>query len=206
MISLSTVRAVKNPTPYFGDYAIKDTATEIRKLRNQGIAVLGVFAGAEKDLLAEQKIFGKDFAYIKDIRNFSRVTGAYLKKTGAECIRKGETVENRKIRLNQSVGSLCVVLCLLVYAYYAREWERRLSDPLGKNRSEPQQASDTCRTDFLLDPFGERAHHTGQDPRLSDGDRGASNLLAVYPHRKNGCFFWETAGRTSISGMPITFR
>ena len=70
----------KNPTPYFGDYAIKDTATEIRKLRNQGIAVLGVFAGAEKDLLAEQKIFGKDFAYIKDIRNFSRVTGAYLKK------------------------------------------------------------------------------------------------------------------------------
>ena len=44
----------------------------------------------------------------------------------------GETVENRKIRLNQSVGSLCVVLCLLVYAYYAREWERRLSDPLGK--------------------------------------------------------------------------
>lgn len=41
-------------------------------------------------------------------------------------------MENRKTRLNQSVGSLCVVLCLLVYAYYAREWERRLSDPLGK--------------------------------------------------------------------------
>lgn len=41
-------------------------------------------------------------------------------------------MENRKIRLNQSVGSLCVVLCLLVYAYYAREWERRLSDSLGK--------------------------------------------------------------------------
>ena len=70
----------KNPTPYFGDYAIKDTATEIRKLRNQGIAVLGVFAGTEKDLLAEQKIFGKDFAYIKDIRNVSRVTGVSLKK------------------------------------------------------------------------------------------------------------------------------
>lgn len=70
----------KNPAPYFGDYAIKDTASEVRKLRNQGVAVLGVFAGAEKDLEAEKKIFGKDFAYIKDIRNFSRVTGAYLKK------------------------------------------------------------------------------------------------------------------------------
>ena len=45
---------------------------------------------------------------------------------------KGETVENRKIRISQSVGSFCVVLCLLMYAYYAREWERRLSDPLGK--------------------------------------------------------------------------
>lgn len=70
----------KNPTPYFGDYAIKDTASEIRKLRNQGIAVLGVFAGMEQDLLAERKIFGKDFAYIRDIKNFSHVTGMYLKK------------------------------------------------------------------------------------------------------------------------------
>ncbi len=64
----------------------------------------------------------------------------------------------------------------------------RLCNSAGKNRSEPQQASDTCRTDFLLDPFGERSHHTGQDSRLSDGDRGASNLLAVYPHRKMDVF------------------
>ena len=47
-----------------------------------------------------------------------------------------------------------------------------------KNRSESQQASGTCRADFLLDPFGERTYHTGQDPRLSDGDRGAFDLLA----------------------------
>lgn len=70
----------KNPTPYFGDYAVKDTALEIRKLRNQGVAVLGVFAGDERDLSAEMKIFGKDFAYIQDIKNFSHVTGMYLKK------------------------------------------------------------------------------------------------------------------------------
>lgn len=70
----------KNPTPYFGDYAIKDTASEIRKLRNQEVAVLGVFAGTEQDLLAERKIFGKDFAYIRELKNFSNVTGMYLKK------------------------------------------------------------------------------------------------------------------------------
>lgn len=70
----------RNPKPYCGDYAVQDTALEVRKLRNLGIFVLGVFAGKEKDLAAEKKIFGKDFAYIRDIRNFSNVVGRYLQK------------------------------------------------------------------------------------------------------------------------------
>ena len=52
----------------------------MRKLRNRGIAVLGVFAGEEKDLGAERRIFGKDFAYIREIENFSHVVGRYLRK------------------------------------------------------------------------------------------------------------------------------
>lgn len=68
----------RNPQPYRGGYAIRDTATEIRKLRNLGVSVLGIFAGEEKDLAAEKKIFGKDFAYIKDISHFFKVTGRYL--------------------------------------------------------------------------------------------------------------------------------
>ena len=48
----------RNPQPYQGKYAIADTAFEVRKLRNQGVCVLGVFAGEEKDLPAEKKIFG----------------------------------------------------------------------------------------------------------------------------------------------------
>lgn len=70
----------KNPKAYCGDYAVKDTAQEVRKIRNKGGFVLGVFAGKEQDLQAEKKIFGKDFAYIKDIRNFSNVVGQYLQK------------------------------------------------------------------------------------------------------------------------------
>lgn len=70
----------RNPAAYFGDYAIRDTALEVRKARSLGIAVLGVFAGEERDLAAERKIFGKDFAYIRDIRNFAPVVGRYLKK------------------------------------------------------------------------------------------------------------------------------
>lgn len=70
----------RNPKPYFGEYAVRDTAFEVRKLRNTGIAVLGVFAGDEQDLQAERKIFGKDFAYIRNIGNFANVVGRYLQK------------------------------------------------------------------------------------------------------------------------------
>ena len=65
---------------YTGDYAVKDTAIEVRRARSLGIAVLGVFMGEEQDLNAERKIFGKDFAYIKNIANFSNVVGTYLRK------------------------------------------------------------------------------------------------------------------------------
>ena len=70
----------RNPQPYQGKYAISDTAFEVRKLRSKGVCVLGVFAGEEKDLAAEKKIFGKDFAYIRDVGNFSRIVGRYLTK------------------------------------------------------------------------------------------------------------------------------
>ena len=70
----------KNPAPYHGKYAITDTAAQIRRLRSQGVSVLGIFAGEEKDLQAEKKIFGKDFAYIRDIKGFSRIAGRYLVK------------------------------------------------------------------------------------------------------------------------------
>ena len=70
----------RNPQPYQGKYAVNDTATEVRRLRSQGVSVLGVFAGEEKDLSTEKKIFGKDFAYIRDIVNFSKIVGRYLTK------------------------------------------------------------------------------------------------------------------------------
>lgn len=70
----------RNPKPYQGKEAIADTATKIRRLRNLDVSVLGVFAGEEKDLATEKKIFGKDFAYIRNIKNFSKIVGRYLTK------------------------------------------------------------------------------------------------------------------------------
>lgn len=69
-----------NQDSYGGETAIKDTALEVRKARKQGVLVLGVFAGREEELEAEKRIFGNDFAYIRDITNFSVTVGRYLKK------------------------------------------------------------------------------------------------------------------------------
>lgn len=70
----------RNPKPYQGKEAIADTATEIRRLRNLDVSVLGVFAGEEKDLATEKKIFGKDFAYIRDASVFAHTVGRYMKQ------------------------------------------------------------------------------------------------------------------------------
>ncbi len=65
---------------YSGQKAIMDTAKEVRAARRQGILVLGVFTGKEEDLMAEHLIYGKDFAYIRDINRFAEVVIKYLKK------------------------------------------------------------------------------------------------------------------------------
>ncbi|MCD8337163.1 MAG: nitric oxide reductase activation protein [Lachnospiraceae bacterium] len=70
----------RNPRPYYGEYAVRDTAYEVRKLRSLGVCVLGVFTGKETELMAEKKIFGKDFTYIRDISGFARVVARYLRR------------------------------------------------------------------------------------------------------------------------------
>ncbi|AFA47177.1 cobaltochelatase CobT-related protein [Acetobacterium woodii] len=65
---------------YRGRVAISDTAREVRSARQQGIMILGVFTGKEQDLMAEKLIYGKDFAYIKDINRFADMVIKYLKQ------------------------------------------------------------------------------------------------------------------------------
>lgn len=70
----------RNTKMYEGEIAVRDTAFEVRMARALGISVLGVFAGEDEDLAAEKKIFGKDFAFIRNIGGFSNVVGTYLKR------------------------------------------------------------------------------------------------------------------------------
>lgn len=71
---------IESPRMYADAYAVRDTAYEVRKIRSRGVSVLGVFAGEEEDLPAERRIFGKDFAYIRDISGFSHTVGRYFKQ------------------------------------------------------------------------------------------------------------------------------
>ncbi|WP_343345859.1 VWA domain-containing protein [Terrisporobacter petrolearius] len=73
-------RSLRGEASYKGMTAVKDTALEVRKARKQGILVLGVFTGKEKDLEAEKIIYGQDFIYTKDIERFSDIVAMYLKK------------------------------------------------------------------------------------------------------------------------------
>lgn len=79
--NLSYPRAgCRKPRLYVGEEAIKDTALEVRKARNAGIPVLGVFVGAEEDIYAEKRIFGRDFVYSRNISSFSHIVGTYLRR------------------------------------------------------------------------------------------------------------------------------
>ncbi|MGL4911419.1 MAG: nitric oxide reductase activation-like protein [Romboutsia sp.] len=73
-------RTIRGEMAYRGMVGIKDTANEVRRARQQGILVLGVFTGKEIDLEAERLIYGRDFIYTKDIERFSDIVSIYLKK------------------------------------------------------------------------------------------------------------------------------
>ena len=70
----------RQPKIYDGEKAVKDTAYEVRWARNQGIFVIGIFVGNEEELSVEKRIYGKDFAYIRNISNFSRIVGTFLRR------------------------------------------------------------------------------------------------------------------------------
>lgn len=64
----------KNPEPYQGKAAIADTATEVRRLRNLDVSVLGVFAGEEKDLATEKRYLVRILLTSVILRTFRKLS------------------------------------------------------------------------------------------------------------------------------------
>lgn len=79
-IHLGMVGGPKLPgTNYEEEEAIADTAREVLQARMKGVLVLGIFTGEAEDLPSQQTIYGRDFAYTKEISRFAPTVGRYLK-------------------------------------------------------------------------------------------------------------------------------
>ena len=73
---LSGQRSIEGELPYKGIAALKDTAREVRRARNEGILVLGVYTGREEELYAESIFTGKIFLHEKHER-LSDIAGMF---------------------------------------------------------------------------------------------------------------------------------
>lgn len=73
-----------NAMDYTDETAIHDSFNQVLISRLKGINVLGVFMGDEEELEAEKKIFGRNFAYINDIKRFHHIAGIFFKSISNE--------------------------------------------------------------------------------------------------------------------------
>lgn len=60
---------------YSGEAGIEDTASEVRLLRKSGVRVMAVFYGLDSDLEGARRIYGSDFARIKDMGQLADAVG-----------------------------------------------------------------------------------------------------------------------------------
>ena len=78
-IIVSRKRAKLYPS-YSGDYAVHDTAQEIRALRRAGAKVMGIFVGDDSALQDERLAFGTEFAHIRSIDSFAATAAGFLRR------------------------------------------------------------------------------------------------------------------------------
>jgi nitric oxide reductase activation protein len=71
-------KRANTPERYVGEAAIRDTAFQIRKLRREGVHVLGIFLGDDSELENERMIYGASFLRIRRAEDFSGTAGKRL--------------------------------------------------------------------------------------------------------------------------------
>lgn len=65
---------------YEGSAAVKDTATEVRALRKNGIQVSAVFMGKDTEIENAKQIYGKEFTRIRQIDQLAKAAGRLIQK------------------------------------------------------------------------------------------------------------------------------
>ncbi len=78
--NINTIK-LREKEQYVGELAVRDTATEIRNIKNEEISVLGVFTGEEEDIENAKLIYGSDFCRITSLENFSKIVSIFMKNT-----------------------------------------------------------------------------------------------------------------------------
>lgn len=78
--NINTIKLLEKEQ-YVGDLAVRDTAKEVRNIKNEGVSVLGVFTGEDEDLENAKLMYGQDFCRIKSIENFSKIVSIFMKNT-----------------------------------------------------------------------------------------------------------------------------
>lgn len=63
---------------YSGDAGIEDAAMEVRQLKKQGIKVMAVFYGLDRDLKGARKIYGSSFVRIREMGQLADTVGNML--------------------------------------------------------------------------------------------------------------------------------
>ena len=69
------------PEKYVGETAIRDTCAQVRKLRREGVYVIGIFLGEDNELENERMIYGSSFLRIRRAEDFGGSAGKRLSET-----------------------------------------------------------------------------------------------------------------------------
>ncbi len=69
------------PEKYIGDAAIRDTCAQVRKLRREGVHVIGIFLGEDGELENERMIYGASFLRIRRAEDLGGSAGKRLSET-----------------------------------------------------------------------------------------------------------------------------
>ena len=69
------------PETYVGEAAIRDTCSQVRKLRREGVHIIGIFLGEDHELENERMIYGASFLRIRRAEDFGGSAGKRLSET-----------------------------------------------------------------------------------------------------------------------------
>ncbi len=76
--NINTVKML-DKDQYVEEVAVKDTAKEVRNIKEDEISILGVFTGEEEDVENAKLIYNTDFCRITNLENFSKIVSIFMK-------------------------------------------------------------------------------------------------------------------------------